>query len=373
MKKLLLVWGMSWAGLACEPLATNQQVREEVPIRVKPNAQVPVAQTPPRLKLMAWNIKYGAGRIDFWFDYWGNRVEMTREEVLSNMDGLYALLNETRPDVLMASEIEINSRRSTYFDMVRGILENTHFNYAIYVPTWDSRYVPSEGLGRVDLGNAIFSTYPITKGESIPMVDRTDLDTVTGTFYLHRKIARAEVDVGGKTVAIYGIHAEAYDTDGTKTRQLVDLKALLDEETRPFVVGGDFNAIPPGSVKTSRFNDEHPSSIGTAYEQPPYNLDDLKPFYESYVPEVELARYGVTEAEQKRYYTHTVLGPDGRGLNDEPGFWTRKLDYLFLKKPSTFVPGTTDVLQRLGDQGITSDPMLLSDHAPVVGTWEVAP
>lgn len=373
MTRQILGW-VSLVGLcACEPLATYRAVRENVPVRTKSDAVVPDAGSPARLKVMAWNVKYGAGRIDFWFDFWGDRVEMTRAEVLTNMEGIYKLINEVNPDVLMASEIELNSRRSAYVDMVKGILENTKFNYAAYVPTWDSRYVPSEGLGRINMGNAIFSTHPIVKAESLPMRDRSDLDALTGTFYLHRKIARAVLNVGGQEVAVYGIHAEAYDTDGTKSKQLVELKALLDEEPRPFVVGGDFNAIPPGSVRVNRFNDEHPSSLGTEFEQPPYNLEDLKLYYDHYVPEIELARYGATEESQKRYYSHSVLSADKIGSNDEPGFWTRKLDYLFLKKPSVFVPGSTDVLQRPGDMGIESDPMLLSDHAPVVGTWEVAP
>jgi hypothetical protein len=42
---------------------------------------------------------------------------------------------------------------------------------------------------------------------------------------------------------------------------------------------------------------------------------------------------------------------------------------LFIKKTDTWEPGSTDVLQSPGRQGITSDPMQLSDHAPVVGTW----
>jgi hypothetical protein len=123
------------------------------------------------------------------------------------------------------------------------------------------------------------------------------------------------------------------------------------------------------------FNDEAPSSVGTEYAQPPYKLDDMKPFYAAYVPEISLDRYGVTEKEQHRYYSHSVIGPDKIGANDEPGFWTRKLDYLFLKPPSTWVPGTTDVLQERGrgSPPIESDPLLLSDHCPVVGTWEVSP
>jgi len=363
------------ATTACEPVARTFEKRAPLPVRQKAGATAPTATTPPRLKVMAWNIKFGGGRVDFFFDYWGDRVQLTPDELRVNMTGLYKLINEVRPDVLMVEEIDVNSRRSRYFDMVGGILENTYLSYAAYVPTWDSRYVPKEGMGRMNMGMAIFSVFPIASAETIPLDDRTDLDVATKTFYIHRTVGRAVVDLGPSQVAAFVVHTEAYDTDGTASRQFVQIQDILKAEALPFVIGGDFNAIPPSSVKTAIFNDEAPKSVGTAYAQPPYKLDDMKPFFEQYVPEITLDRYGTTEANQHRYYSHSVIGRDKIGANEEPGFWTRKLDYLFLKPPGTWVDGTTDVLQQRGSGNppIESDPMLLSDHCPVVGTWQVAP
>jgi len=96
-------------------------------------------------------------------------------------------------------------------------------------------------------------------------------------------------------------------------------------------------------------------------------------------PAITLERYGTTPQSQQRYFTHTVLGPDDKDEDGEAGFWNRTLDYLFVTEGS-WVEGSTDVLQTTGqsvggDQGlgpvIQSDPMRLSDHAPVVGIWEV--
>ena len=353
---------------ACEPLARDYGPREAVPVRIDAGATPPPA--PARLKVMAWNVKFAAARIDFWFDLWGDRVQMTRQEVEANLDGIYGLLEEVQPDVLLVEEIEVNSRRSAYVDMVAGILAHTRLAWAAYVPTWQSRYVPAEGLGRVDMGNAIFSAYPIVAAERIALSDRTDQDSLHDLYYLHRAVGRAVLDVGGgRQVAVLVVHTEAYDTDGTKSRQLVEIQDLLHQETLPFLVGGDFNAIPPGSVKVSDFNDEHPDAIGTEFEQPPYRLEDLVPFYEEDVPAIPLERYGTTEAEQRRYYSHSVIGPDTIGANGEPGFWTRTLDYLFLGPGGVWEAGSTDVLQQPGDSGIRANPLELSDHAPVVGTW----
>ena len=369
-----LALASSVAAVACEPLATTwDSDRESVPVHRRAQLAPPADPAPAALKVMAWNIKYGAGRIDFWFDMWGDRVQMTADEVERNMAGIYALINEVKPDVLMTEEIEVNSRRSAYFNMVLGILEHTHLNYAAYMPTWKSRYIPSEGVGRMDLGNAIFSVYPITSAERIRQADRTDQDPLTSYFYIHRAVGRAVIQAGPRDVAVMVVHTEAYDTDRTKAKQTDQIFQLMTDEPLPFVVGGDFNAIPPGSVKVSSFNDEHPDSLGTEFEQPPYDLGDMVPFFEAFLPHVGLGHYGTTLEQQKRYFTHSVIGHDRIGSQGQPGFWNRQLDYLFVRAPDRWRAGTTDTLQRPGDSGIISDPMTLSDHCPVVGTWELRP
>jgi len=371
LSKALLLPTLAALLPACEPLADDFDfVRQEVPVETRSAIVPPKDAAPGSLRVMAWNIKYGAARIDFWFDFWGDRVQMTREEVVANMEDLYRLVREYDPDILMTEEIDVNSRRSAYYDMVAGMLEGTELNYAAYYQTWDTRYIPSEGVGRMDLGNAIFSKYPITFAERIRQEDRTDQDAVTSTFYIHRMIGRAVIDVGaGRDVAAYVVHTEAYDVDGTKARQIAQIHDVMGQESLPLVLGGDFNELPPTAIKIVGFPDEHPSSIGTEYEQPPYTPEIMQPFYDDYLPWVSLAEYGDTEAEQSRYFTHSVAGPSHPDTDGNPQFWNRTLDYLFVKKSDAWAPGSSDVLQSPGRQGIVSDPFTLSDHAPVVGTW----
>ena len=354
---------------ACEPLAEDFDFeRQEVSVFTRSEI-VPASPKPPELRVMAWNIKYGAARIPFWFDYWGDRVQMSYEEVSSNMEDIYRLLREVDPDILMTEEIEVNSRRSAYYDMVEGILEHTSLNYGAYFQTWNSRYIPSEGVGRMDLGNAIFSKYPISFAERIRQVDRTDQSGVTRTFYIHRMIGRAEIAAGERPVAAYVVHTEAYDNDGTKGKQIQQIFDVLAEEPLPLVIGGDFNELPPTAAKLSGFPDESIKALGTEYEQPPYTPEVMQKYYDTYEPYISRDRYGKTEEEQRPYYTHSVLGPLDVNDSGEHGFWNRTIDYLFVKKQDSWAPGSTDVLQLPGRQGIKSNPLNLSDHAPVVGTW----
>lgn len=368
----------------CEWVADGMDfTREEVP-RYRAQADHPAPpDNPTSLKVMAWNVKYGACRVDFWFDFWGDRVQLSTTEVNDCLAKVAALVKEYDPDILMTEEIEVDSKRSAYVDMVRYLLENTDLRYAAYIETWNSRYIPNEGLGRMNLGNAIFSRYPITKAERIRQVDRTDQDTLTKTFYIHRAIGRAELDLGGgRTVLAFVVHTEAYDNDGTKQKQIQQIYDLVKAETLPFVLGGDFNELPPvcdekadagtpescdGKLRLSGFPDERESSKGTSYEQPPYTPSVMKKFYDDFNPYIPLARYGVGEANQRPYFTHSVLGPDGTNDQGQPGYWNRTLDYLFIRTTDSWT--NTDVLQEPGRLGITGDPLRLSDHAPVVGTW----
>jgi endonuclease/exonuclease/phosphatase family metal-dependent hydrolase len=381
MRRFALIAALAFC--SCEPMCTDWPATEDFPVLTKDGATVPDAPDPLHLKVMTWNVKYGAARIDFWFDYWGDRTEMTIDEVQHDMEGIYALINEIQPDILTTNEIEIDSKRSAYVDMVQGILDNTSLQYAAYVPTWDDRYVPTEGVGRMNMGNCVFSRFPIVKNTRIAQTDRTDQDALTKSFYLHRAVGRAVLQVGDRQLAVFTVHTEAYDEDRTNHKQQQQIFDLMAAEELSFVMAGDLNALMPTSVKFSHFNDESPKAIGTSFEDPPYDLDDLKPFFWNYNDAIGLDRYGTTEAEQRRWYSHSIIGPDTIGSNGEPGFWTRRLDYLFIKPDERW--GDADVLQTAGrgagpgstvtasGEGIVSEPLYLSDHCPVAGIWKVTP
>ena len=367
---------------ACEPFADPMDFTRAQAIRMKAavieEAPTPQGQEALELRVMAWNIKYGALRIPFWFDCWGDRVQMSLSEVESNMDRIYRMIQEVDPDILIVEEIEVHSRRSAYYDMVQGILDHTQLNYGAYFETWDSRYVPSEGLGRMNLGNAIFSKYPIPKAELIKQVNRTDQDPVTNTFYIQRAIGRAELEIGGRRVATYAVHTEAYDVDGTKAKQIDQIYEVVMNEALPFILGGDFNELPPTAYLLKDFPDERTEAICSEdFKQPPYTPEVMQPFYDSLKPWITLDQYGSTPEQQSRFYTHSVLGPNDLNETGEVGEWTRTLDYLFASPDSQWVEGSTDVLQRAG-QSIGGDPSVLelnpleiSDHAPIFGIWEV--
>jgi len=68
----LLLASCEWVA---DPLSFT---REAVPrYKARTEHPAPVAN-PTSLKVMAWNVKYGACRIDFWFDFWGTASRCPR-------------------------------------------------------------------------------------------------------------------------------------------------------------------------------------------------------------------------------------------------------------------------------------------------------
>ena len=144
------------------------------------------------------------------------------------------------------------------------------------------------------------------------------------------------------------------------------------------MVGGDFNELPPSAIRLEGFPDERSTALcSDEFDQPPYTPTVMAPFFDTLSPAITIERMGTTEEAQSRFFTHTVLGPDERNEDGQKGDWNRTLDYLFADQTSRWVDGSTDVLQRKGQQvgeldwTLSSDPRVLSDHAPVFGIWEV--
>ncbi len=343
-------------GSSCRPPATAFDAVEQADLY----AAKQLHQAPPlgdTLKIMTWNIRFGARRINWFGDCCGDRVLLSKAETLAGLEEIAALIRELQPDVLFLQEVDVGSKRSSYIDQMQWLLDHTDLNYGVYASNWQVQFIPSHGLGRIDEGNAILSRWPLTQPKRIALALRGDLDALTRYFYVRNNIVEALLeDKDGKALALLCTHFEAFSTDDTKRRHVEQTLAelrRLDAARMPFVIGGDFNLLPPGSDSTDfcdedRCPGEHFHGTG---DQPFHKegsnytpeIDWLTPFYEAYSPETPLADY---LADQPRFFTHTTVHPYGP--------WNRKLDYLFTN--GRFVPGSAETRQ----QAVTE-----SDHCPV--------
>lgn len=326
-------------------------------------AQINPAPSADRSELlvMTWNIKFAGGRVRFFFECGGERGWMTKEEVAGNLRGLAQKIRQTNPDVLLLQEVDVESKRCAYVDNLQWLLDHTPLNYGVYASQWRADYVPSDGVGRVDSGNAILSRWPLTDAQRLALPLIESQDDLTRYFYLRRNILIAKVDVPSSgELWLLNTHTSAFSDDGTKKKQIDRLVEELDRlnaDAARFVAGGDLNVIPPGSSQEHGFADDcdgDPRFAGDDYRG---EGDWLNPLYDRFTPAVSLSDY---QSEQEVHFTFT---------GDERVFWTRKLDYVFTN--ARFRAGSTMTHQDITQGGTVT--LHLSDHAPLSTILELSP
>jgi endonuclease/exonuclease/phosphatase family metal-dependent hydrolase len=301
-----------------------------------------------RLRIMTYNVKFGGGRIDFFFDCHGDEVLMSESTVETHLQGLAELIRAADPDVLFLQEVDVLSKRAAYVDQVQWLLDETDLNYGVYASQWKADYVPSDGIGAVDSGNAILAKWPLENPTRLALPLRSDQSGIERYFYLKRNILIADLEIEHR-VRLVATHAAAYSTDGTKAEQVRLFEEQLDQAPGLVIGAGDLNTLPPGTDKQHEFPDSvctDEDFIADDYRQ---EADLLASLYDKYETAIPLSEY---QADNSAHFTHTT---------DGGGFWNRKLDYVFTN--ATVVPGSGVTHQDATSLGIETMP--LSDHAPI--------
>ena len=328
------------------------------------------------LKVMTWNIRFGAGRIPFFGDSCGERVLMKEDTTIKYLQGIANYIDTMviKPDILLFQEVDISSKRSAYVNQLQWLLNNTHFKYAAYASMWDAELIPSDGLGKVDVGNAILSRWKITDAQRIQLPLRTDQDDLTQYFYLRRNILKAKIALPEHdNFYAVNIHATAFATDDTKQKHIAKYKEVLDElhdQGALFITGGDYNSIPTDAepfdfCTIDQCGDEnwHTSVEEKDYHKEgsyfnnfqafgdyPGERDLLQPFYADSQNYFSAIPYQDRNSED--HFTHCTYN-----TSEDYRYWDRKLDYLFTNKNNWSSTGNTH-----------QDAFYLSDHAPVSAT-----
>ncbi len=340
---------------SCEPLATGFDDVEDAVLYTRSSVVAPPLPD-STLKVITWNIRFGIGRQPWFGDACGNNTVFKKEEVMPGLIAIVATINQLKPDILFLQECDVKSNRTAYIDELQYILDNTYFNYAAYVPEWKAEFIPSDGLGRMDMGQVILSPWPITDAKRINLATREDQAGIINYFYLHSCIVTGNVKIPGfKEIPLLNIHASAFATDDTKKKHYEEFKSELDKLNsagKYFVAGGDLNDLPPGSDSTDYCYED--SCPGESFHQPGddpqhkagsnYTNENewLRPIYNAYKCAFPLSEYLQNQAA---HFTHTTR-PDHT--------WDRTLDYLF-----------TNYRWRTGSAKTHQEFFSESDHAPV--------
>ena len=340
---------------SCEPIATGFEDIENAQYYSAENIKF-VPDTFTRLRIMTWNIRFGAGRIPWFGDACGNRVILSENEIYTSLQAIANKINLLKPDVLLLQEVDLKSKRSAYINQLQWLLDHTYFNYAVAAYQWKAQFIPSDGLGRLEEANVILSRWRLSDAHRIQLELRKDQDALTRYFYERCCMLNCKVELPhNANFYAVNIHASAFATDDTKYKHILQFQNELDRINDMgcvFVAGGDLNTLPPYSDTTDYcIQDKCPdesfhtlSGGGPHKEGSNYTAESnwLTPLYLKYKSAVPTAIYLI---QPSNYYTHTTRANH---------FWDRSLDYLFTNK--NWVDQSVKIHQ---------EAMIESDHAPI--------
>lgn len=349
MRKLKVFSLLILAGIlaACDPF--NTRIGDEVSLYE--SDQITNSPTKDTIKVMTWNIKFGGGRIDFFFDCHGDRVIMEKSEVETNLKQLAEKIKEVDPDILFVQEADVNAKRSAFIDQVQYLLDHTALNYGAYASQWKASHIPSDGIGKMDSGNAILSKWKFSDAKRIALPLIGEQNFIVRYFYLKRNILEAQVEINNKNLHLLTTHASAYAQDDTKKKQLEIICNYTDSLAKKgenVILGGDFNALPPFSVQTQKFDDT--ACTDGEFEADDYSQESnwMQAYYDQFNAAIPLNEF---RDNNHKHYTHTT---------DKNGFWNRKLDYIFTN--GKFAEKSGETIQKW---------MQVSDHAPIIVSYEL--
>ena len=343
--------------ISCDPLVTEFSSNE--PPKEYTAKNLVSAPNKDTLTVVTWNIRFGIGRANWFGDSCGDLVLFDNETILDGLELLAQKITEMDADILLLQEVDTDSKRSAYIDQVQWLLDHTSMNYGVYASMWEVQFVPSDGLGRVNTGNAILSKWPLSEAERIQLSLRGDQDALTKAFYVRRNVLKAVVNYPGNPFWAVDIHASAFSNDDTKQKQFLEFKDVLDEINSKgefFVAGGDLNELPPGATKNNYCEEDRcPDELPEDDEGCDFSNETtwINPLYDTYVPSVSLVDY---QQNEQLYFTHAST----HDINDERYQWNRKLDYLFTN--TAWVPRSEITHQ---------EAQLESDHVAVSAKWVV--
>jgi endonuclease/exonuclease/phosphatase family metal-dependent hydrolase len=197
--------------------------------------------------VLVWNLQFGASRKHKFFYDGGDAVHVPREDVDQTLDAIARVLDLVDADLVLLQEVDRSSARTHGIDQLSRLAGDwpcrlsTPYHRAAYVP-----HPPGDHLGRVNMNLAVLSRFPLQMGSRIDL-PRLVEPWIRRVFNLKRALLAVEIPVEGELpLRVGNTHLSAFSRgDGTLGRQ-VDVLERWVGSGRRFLLGGDFNLLPPG-------------------------------------------------------------------------------------------------------------------------------
>jgi endonuclease/exonuclease/phosphatase family metal-dependent hydrolase len=168
-----------------------------------------------------------------------------------HLEGIFAAIRETKPDLCVFQEVDLGARRTQGIDVAQELAKTTGMNYA-FAPEFEE-LSQGTGEGSAYHGQATLTSMPIRSSRilrfkhqsgfwkpnallisSIPLLQRREGGRIALV---------TELDNGGRTLVVYNLHLESRGSEHGRLLQLNEV--LADAERYPpetvVIVAGDLN------------------------------------------------------------------------------------------------------------------------------------
>ena len=213
----------------------------------------PVLAPGQTVKVVTYNTQFFAGTsYDFYYDG-GPDTLVDPLDVRSTIRKIAEFIADERPDFVFLQEVDSGARRTAYLDELQLLLDLLPLDLRNHVSTdyWRSKFVPHPRIwGSVGTKLVIFSRYRLGAARRYRLPLRPG-NPIENDFNLKRAVLEVEVPCrDGGCLVLLNTHLDAFpkgtDIMDRQVQKLNQILADLDRQNRPWIIGGDFNLLPPG-------------------------------------------------------------------------------------------------------------------------------
>jgi len=356
--KKVVVWTLATTVLIVGALTVLIWITTFHPADVQPEAIVcnpnaPTLQPGQTLKVLTYNVQYMAGKNYVFFydlpDFTGPDERPSAADIAQTVAEVARILQAENPDIILLQELDDGAKRTDYEDQLARLLNELPEAYACHTSTfyWQAAFVPHPRIrGAVGQKLAIISKYRLAQATryQLPLAP---VDLLTQQFSEKRAILAARLPLAeGQDLVVLNTHLEvSHKGAAVKQQEMAQIDerlAALNQVGTPWLLGGDFNLLPPDQYKRLPEDQKWPFRAET----------ELKTLFDDYQVVPGLA--DINGAEYAQWFT--MFPNDPRAAEPD-----RTVDYVFF----------ADGLALDGAYVRQDDTLQISDHLPLIAEFKL--
>lgn len=302
-----------------------------------------------KLKVLSWNVQYLAGKnYVFFYDLPNNSGPDERpssEDIAKTTKEVARIIHDENPDIILLQELDDGAKRTDYQDQLASLVSLLPEDYACYASAfyWKASFVPHPRIkGKVGMKLVILSKYKIKEAirHKLALIPA---NLLIQQFNLKRAVLEVRLPVdGADDFVVLNTHLDAF-AQGTNTlekqvRQVQSILEKLDQNGLSWIIGGDFNLLPPGNAY---------NLLKKEYKRAYREETEIEPLFDNFQAVPGLQQ--VNSPEYQKWFTHFPNHPKVVKPN-------KTIDYYFLSHTI-----------RIGNHYVRQhDTLNISDHLPIV-------